>query len=66
MRQQSGTVRLAQEIVSKNDTVGGHGSMAGGQIQLGGREPDLLAQQASEAVKAYFKISAEETRRKFL
>jgi hypothetical protein len=40
--------------------------MAGGQVRLDGRDPELLAQQLNEAVLAYFNISPEETSRSLL
>jgi nanoRNase/pAp phosphatase (c-di-AMP/oligoRNAs hydrolase) len=61
-----GAGRLAQSIISNFGTAGGHGSMAGGQIRLDGRDPAILAHQLSQAVLAYFNISPEETSRSLL
>ena len=57
---------LAQAVVGDAGTAGGHGSMAGGQIHLDDRDPEILAQQISQAVMAYFNISPEETSRSLL
>ncbi len=61
-----GAVDLALAVVGNNGTAGGHGSMAGGQIYLNGRDPELLAHQINQAVLAYFNISPEETSRSLL
>jgi nanoRNase/pAp phosphatase (c-di-AMP/oligoRNAs hydrolase) len=61
--QRGGAGRLAQEVIGPLGTAGGHGSMAGGQVPLDGRDPDALARQISQAVLAYFNISPEETSR---
>jgi nanoRNase/pAp phosphatase (c-di-AMP/oligoRNAs hydrolase) len=58
--------RLAQWIISDLGTAGGHGSIAGGQVRLNGRDPEILARQLTEAVLAYFEISPEETSRSLL
>ena len=47
-RRQGGAGPLAQKIVGQHGTAGGHGSMAGGQIALNGRDPGLLAQQLGQ------------------
>lgn len=53
-------------IVGSTRTAGGHGSMAGGQVRLNSRDPEMLARQISQAVLAYFEISPEETSRSLL
>lgn len=57
---------LAQAIIRNLGTAGGHGSMAGGQVRLDGRDPETLARQISRAVLSYFNISPEETSRSLL
>jgi nanoRNase/pAp phosphatase (c-di-AMP/oligoRNAs hydrolase) len=56
-----GAGQLAQTIIGDLGTAGGHGRMAGGQVRLNGREPQVLARQMTSAVLAYFDISPEET-----
>lgn len=63
---QGGAGRLAQAVIGGAGTAGGHGSMAGGQIRLEGRDPEAMARQLGQAVLAYFNISAEETSRSLL
>ena len=58
--------RLAQAIIRNLGTAGGHGSMAGGQVRLEGRDPEMLAFQISRAALSYFDISPEETSRSLL
>ena len=58
--------RLESRIRGAMGTAGGHGSMAGGQVRLDGRDPEILARQISQAVLAYFNISPEETSRSLL
>jgi nanoRNase/pAp phosphatase (c-di-AMP/oligoRNAs hydrolase) len=64
--QRGGAGRLAQAVINNLGTAGGHGSMAGGQVRLDGRDPEILARQISQAVLAYFNISPEETSRSLL
>lgn len=58
-----GAGRLAETVIGSKGTAGGHGAMAGGQILLNGRDPNMLAHQISLAVLAYFNIDPEETHR---
>ncbi len=64
--QNGGAGHLAQAIIGALGTAGGHGSMAGGQVRLDGRDPEFLARQISQAVLTYFNISPEETSRSLL
>jgi nanoRNase/pAp phosphatase (c-di-AMP/oligoRNAs hydrolase) len=64
--QRGGAGRLAQAVINDLGTAGGHGSMAGGQVRLNNRDPEILANQISQAVLAYFNISPEETSRSLL
>lgn len=64
--QQGGAGHLAQAVINNLGTAGGHGTMAGGQVRLDGRDPELIAQQINQAVLAYFNISPEETSRSLL
>jgi len=64
--QRGGAGPLAHAVIDRLGTAGGHGSMAGGQVRLDGRDPDLLAGQITLAVLAYFNIDPEETRRSLL
>jgi nanoRNase/pAp phosphatase (c-di-AMP/oligoRNAs hydrolase) len=61
-----GAGRLALAIIGALGTAGGHGSMAGGQVRLDGRDPEMLARQISQSVLTYFNISPEETSRSLL
>jgi len=61
--QKGGAGQLAQAAIGSAGTAGGHGTMAGGQIGLNGRDPETVADQISLAVLAYFNIDPEETRR---
>ena len=64
--QRGGAESLAHAVIDRLGTAGGHGSMAGGQIRLEGRDPDMLASQIDLAVLAYFDIDPEETRRSLI
>jgi nanoRNase/pAp phosphatase (c-di-AMP/oligoRNAs hydrolase) len=64
--QRGGAGHLAQAVIDDLGTAGGHGSMAGGQIRLDGRDPEMQARQISQAVLSYFNISPEETSRSLL
>jgi len=64
--QRGGAGSLARAVIGGLGTAGGHGSMAGGQVPLNGRDPDALAAQIDAAVLAYFDIDPEETRRSLL
>jgi nanoRNase/pAp phosphatase (c-di-AMP/oligoRNAs hydrolase) len=64
--QNGGAGLLAQSIIGNLGTAGGHGSMAGGQVRLEGREPSQLAEKISQATMNYFNINPEETSRSLL
>jgi nanoRNase/pAp phosphatase (c-di-AMP/oligoRNAs hydrolase) len=64
--QKGGAGLLAQAIIGNLGTAGGHGTMAGGQVRLEGREPALLAEQIGHAIMNYFNINSEETSRSLL
>lgn len=57
---------LARAVIGELGTAGGHGSMAGGQVLLNGRDPQPLAEQISLAVFEYFHIDPDETCRALL
>lgn len=65
-RQRGGAGQLAQAAVGSIGTAGGHGNMAGGQVRLNGRDPEVVANQIIKAVLDYFNIDPEETRRSLL
>ena len=61
-----GAGQLARAIVGTAGTAGGHGTMAGGQIRLDGREPADVAARLGQAVLAYFDIPPDEPGRRLL
>jgi nanoRNase/pAp phosphatase (c-di-AMP/oligoRNAs hydrolase) len=54
-----GAGRLAQAIVREQGTAGGHGTMAGGQIPLNGREPKRLATRIGQRARQYLEVAPE-------
>ena len=50
-----GAGNLVQHIVGDLGTAGGHGTMAGGQIQLGQRDPKQLSEQLAKNALQYLK-----------
>ncbi len=65
-RERDGAGQLAQIAIGDMGTASGHGTMAGGQVRLDGRAPELLAQQISLSILQYFDIDPEETCRSML
>jgi nanoRNase/pAp phosphatase (c-di-AMP/oligoRNAs hydrolase) len=55
-RRRYGAQLLAQAIVGSRGSAGGHGSMAGGQIALGGRDPVRLVQSLARRARQYLEI----------
>ena len=51
--------QLAQAIVGKEGTAGGHGIMAGGQVPLRDREPEQIAQELSQRALQYLDIAPD-------
>jgi nanoRNase/pAp phosphatase (c-di-AMP/oligoRNAs hydrolase) len=56
-----GAGQLAQTIVGDRGTAGGHGTMAGGQITLGGEEPEQVAWQLGQLALQYLRVKPETT-----
>lgn len=56
---QGGAGQLAQAIVGNQGTAGGHGTMAGGQIPLNGREPKQLAHRLGRRALYHLNIVPE-------
>jgi nanoRNase/pAp phosphatase (c-di-AMP/oligoRNAs hydrolase) len=56
---QGGAGLLAQAIVGKQGTAGGHGSMAGGLISLQGRDPEQLADHIRQRALKNLDITPE-------
>jgi nanoRNase/pAp phosphatase (c-di-AMP/oligoRNAs hydrolase) len=52
----SGSGRLVHTIVAERGTAGGHGTMAGGQIQLEGRDPEALAMDLVRRALVHLKM----------
>ena len=57
-----GAGQLAQAIVGKQGTAGGHGRMAGGQVPLRGANPEQLAYDLVQRALEQLKVPAEATR----
>jgi nanoRNase/pAp phosphatase (c-di-AMP/oligoRNAs hydrolase) len=51
--------QLVQAMVGGDGTAGGHGTMAGGQVLLGSRNPEQVALQLSQRALQYLKVSPE-------
>ena len=56
-QKQAGAGQFIQTIVGKQGVAGGHGSMAGGQIIIGDRNPDHLAEGLIEKMRQYLHVS---------
>ncbi|MCB0196287.1 MAG: DHH family phosphoesterase [Anaerolineae bacterium] len=52
-----GAGQFIQTIVGEQGVAGGHGSMAGGQVILGDKNPDDLAQIFAEKMRNYFGVA---------
>lgn len=53
----TGAGKLIQAIVGDLGIAGGHGTMAGGQIELAGRDPQQLAAELGQKLLACLKLS---------
>ncbi len=51
--------QLVQAIVGEGGTAGGHGTMAGGQVPLKGRDPAQLARQLGRRALQYLDVAPE-------
>jgi nanoRNase/pAp phosphatase (c-di-AMP/oligoRNAs hydrolase) len=51
--------QLVQAMVGGDGTAGGHGTMAGGQVPLGSRNPEQVALQLSQRALQYLKVPPE-------
>jgi nanoRNase/pAp phosphatase (c-di-AMP/oligoRNAs hydrolase) len=58
---EEGAGQLVQAIIGRDGAAGGHGTMAGGQISLKGRDPDQVAQQLSQRVLQALQVAPEVT-----
>ena len=56
---QGGAGKLAQAIVNGEGIAGGHGSMAGGQITLNGRDPKRLSIKIRRRALQYLNVAPE-------
>ncbi len=56
---QKGAGKLAQAIVGQDGTAGGHGSMAGGQVPLKGRNPEQVISQLERRTRQHLNISPD-------
>lgn len=56
-----GAEQLVQDIVGDQGTAGGHGTMAGGQIPLGDRNPEQQANQIRQRVLKLLQVPPEAT-----
>jgi len=54
-----GAGALAQEIVGQQGTAGGHGTIAGGQVQLSGQDAAQVAAQLGQRVLQYLKVKPD-------
>lgn len=54
-----GAGKLAQVIVDREGTAGGHGTMASGQIPLHGVDPEQVAQQLIQRALSHLQVPAE-------
>lgn len=51
--------RMVQTVIGPKGTAGGHGTMAGGQIPLGGQDPQQLSAVLTERILQYFHVPAQ-------
>jgi nanoRNase/pAp phosphatase (c-di-AMP/oligoRNAs hydrolase) len=63
-RHRRGGVRLVQVMVGDDGTAGGHGTMAGGQVPLQGREPEEMAHQLGQRALRHLRLLPPETEAK--
>ncbi|MCB0165935.1 MAG: DHH family phosphoesterase [Anaerolineae bacterium] len=56
-QKQTGAGQFVQTIVGEQGVAGGHGSMAGGQVILGDKNPDNLAETLIEKMRQYLNVS---------
>jgi nanoRNase/pAp phosphatase (c-di-AMP/oligoRNAs hydrolase) len=56
---QGGAGGLAQKIVGERGSAGGHGTMAGGQIPLHGKEPETMVRELSRLALQYLKMPSD-------
>jgi nanoRNase/pAp phosphatase (c-di-AMP/oligoRNAs hydrolase) len=61
-----GAGHLVQAIVAEQGTAGGHGTMAGGQVPLQGREPGEVAEEMAARALAFLAVPGKETSRPLL
>ncbi len=54
-----GAGRLVRSIVGEAGTAGGHGTMAAGNVPLGGRNPEEIAQELGEQLLSTLGVGAE-------
>ena len=52
----AGAGKLIQAVVGELGMAGGHGAMAGGQIELAGRNPERLADELSQRLLRYLRL----------
>ncbi|GIV95902.1 MAG: DHH family phosphoesterase [Herpetosiphonaceae bacterium] len=55
-----GAGRLVQKIVGDDGSAGGHGTLAGGQIPLRGRNPEELAQAITQRILEHLKLDDDD------
>lgn len=63
LSRQRGAGQLVQAIVREEGTAGGHGTMAGGQVSLSGRDPDQIVSQFTKRALQYLNIGPDITDR---
>jgi hypothetical protein len=59
-QKQRGAGQLVQKVIGNNGLAGGHGSMAGGQVPLNGKDPEMLANYFSREILVHLNVSQEE------
>jgi nanoRNase/pAp phosphatase (c-di-AMP/oligoRNAs hydrolase) len=58
---EEGAEHLVQAMVGSDGTAGGHGTMAGGQVPLGSRNPEQVALQLSQRALRVLQVAPEVT-----
>jgi len=58
-QRRGGAGQLVRAIVGDRGAAGGHGTMAGGQVSIGGGEPQQLVQHLSQAALRHLKVPSE-------
>jgi nanoRNase/pAp phosphatase (c-di-AMP/oligoRNAs hydrolase) len=58
-RNRRGAGQLVQEIIGNRGTAGGHGTMAGGQIPIGDKDPDRFARQLGQHALKHLRVLPE-------